>query len=50
MFGLFLLVCYTYQPCDYVPQGGYIPIAPTASTIFGSSPCRRSTSVCRLMR
>ncbi|HGM5294766.1 TPA: DUF1482 family protein [Serratia marcescens] len=25
MFGLFLLVCYTYQPCDYVPQGWIYP-------------------------
>ncbi|MGP2864763.1 DUF1482 family protein [Serratia bockelmannii] len=25
MFGLFLLVCYTYQPCDYVPQGWVYP-------------------------
>lgn len=25
MFGLFLHVCYTYQPCDYVPQGLVYP-------------------------
>lgn len=25
MFGLFLLVCYTYQPCDYIPQGWVYP-------------------------
>lgn len=25
MFGLFLLVCYTYQPCEFVPQGWVYP-------------------------
>jgi len=25
MYGLFLLVCYTFQPCDYQPQGFVYP-------------------------
>ncbi|WP_447875152.1 hypothetical protein [Serratia fonticola] len=25
MFGLFLYVCFTYQPCQYEPQGWVYP-------------------------
>ncbi|CQJ05288.1 Uncharacterised protein [Yersinia frederiksenii] len=25
MYGLFLLVCYTFQPCQYEPQGYVYP-------------------------
>ncbi|NKI74034.1 hypothetical protein Dpoa2040_001265 [Dickeya sp. CFBP 2040] len=25
MFGLFLFVCYTFQPCQYEPQGWVYP-------------------------
>jgi len=25
MYGLFLMVCYTFQPCDYQPQGYVYP-------------------------
>ncbi|CFR18125.1 Uncharacterised protein [Yersinia frederiksenii] len=25
MYGLFLLVCYTFQPCHYEPQGYVYP-------------------------
>lgn len=49
MFGLFLLVCYTYQPCEFVPQGWVYPDKATAWRISTSKSYHLSMNACRLM-
>lgn len=43
MFGLFLLVCYTYQPCEFVPQGWVYP--DKSNCLADSSPGGESASI-----